>query len=319
MCWAPVYVWILDRVLRVLRICVFNPTIKPTTATVSYDESTNMLRVEVPCRFPLFKYSPGKFCYLSVMSDARFWESHPFTIASVTDVRVVPGSKLQDEQVPLLGADGIEVDDQEPATTTARTKCTTLTFLIRPYDSFTARMRDLAAAEWPHRATPQVLVDGPYGHSHPLQMFDHVVFIVGGSGVVSPLSYLKRLTGPKRRTKSVQIHWAVREPEFAAEVVLNDMRKAVEDSAFSIDLYFSTESQRNVHVGGVPSDVTSHYKRRPDARHIIISAADRADNDSLAVVACGPARMADDARNSVIEAMDRGLCDIDYFEESFRW
>ena len=40
---------------------------------------------------------------------------------------------------------------------------------------------------------------------------------------------------------------------------------------------------------------------------------------SLAVIACGPGQMVDDARLAVVYAMDGGKDDIEFFEESFNW
>ncbi|KAK2594310.1 hypothetical protein QQS21_007955 [Conoideocrella luteorostrata] len=318
--WVPVFIWIFDRALRVFRIFFFNPTLKPTVAAAIHSSSTNMVRLEIPCHFRAYKVKPGTYYYISIIDDKRFWESHPFTVASVSD-GTASATKTLGEQIPLLETDSMEAEAEDEAEDRAAAKTNTssklLTFLIRPYDSFTGRLRDLAAAEWPRPASMRVLVDGPYGHCQPLHLFDHVVFVVGGSGVVVPMSYLKILTGSQRKSKSVQLHWAVREPEFAAELMSSDMSDAVTDRSFSVDLYFSAETERNISVE-IPSTVSRHY-RRPNAREIITAAAESAGQDSLAVVACGPARMADDARRAVIEAMDRGLCQIEYFEESFRW
>lgn len=289
----------------------FNPTIKPTVAAATYSPSTNIVRLEIPCRFKAYTVRPGTYYYLSVIDDKRFWESHPFTVASVSDGQ--SPIKSFGEQVPLLDSDVAETEDQEDIKTNSKV----LTFLIRPYDSFTGRLRDLAAAELPAPASMRVLVDGPYGHTQPLHLFDNVLFIVGGSGVVVPTSYLKALTGSNKRTKSIHIHWAVREPEFAADVLSYDMCEGLADGTFAIDLYFSAESERNI-SSSIPPQVSRHH-RRPNARNIILAAAENAGEESLAVVACGPAKMADDARRAVIDVLEAFPCQIEYFEESFRW
>ncbi|QPG95093.1 hypothetical protein C2857_007641 [Epichloe festucae Fl1] len=315
--WVPVFVWVFDRAFRILRIFSLNPTLKPTVAAALYSSSANMVRLGIPCRFGAYKAKPGTYYYLSIIDDKRLWESHPFTVASVVDGNA-SSTKTLGEQVPLLETDGTSAEgQQETETAKTTTSSQLLTFLIRPYDGFTGRLRDLAASEWPRPASVRVLVDGPYGHSQPLHMFDRVVFVVGGSGVVVPMSYLETLTGNNIQAKSIQLHWAVREPGFAAEVIANDMGDAVADETFHIDLYFSAETVSSIDID-LPAQVSCHYQR-PSARQIVMAAAECAGQGSLAVVACGPARLADDARRSVIEAMDRGLCEIEYFEESFRW
>ncbi|KAG5943448.1 hypothetical protein E4U53_007056 [Claviceps sorghi] len=330
--WVPVSLWVFDRAMRATRIVFFNPATKPTIATALYSPATNMVRLEIPCRVHAYKAQPGTYYYLTILDDKRFWESHPFTVASVGDGSG-SSTKTFCEQAPLLEPDtGLTAEeDQDAATKTTPSPKKLLTFLIRPYDGFTGRLRDLAAAASPRPASMRVLVDGPYGHHQPLHLFDQVVFIVGGSGVVVAISYLRGLVGQSRETnKSIQLHWAVREPEFAAQVLARDMSDAVADNdgSLSIDIYFSAEPQpRSAHGDGLPAQIARHYQR-PCARQIVMQAAAAAaaaecstgrQGRGLAVVACGPARLADDARQAVVEAMDRGLCEMEYFEEKFRW
>lgn len=314
--WVPLAIWVLDRLVRLGRIFAFNPTTKPTYGTATYDSSSNIVRLDVPCHVQRYNVAPGTFYYLSVIDDACFWESHPFTVATVSD-QVARGSKTLGEQVPLLESDSSEDAVHSQDESADKTGVRNLSFLIRPYDSFTARLKELAAADWPRPASLRVLVDGPYGHSQPLHLFDRVIFVVGGSGVVVPLSYLKLLTGDDRGHKSVALHWAVREPEFAADVITNDIGDALEEGNLSIELYFSSEIE-NAAIRSMPREIGRHY-RRPNVAKVILDGAEQAGDASLAVVACGPARMADDARQAVVEAMNRGYGRIELFEESFRW
>ncbi|KAG6010043.1 hypothetical protein E4U21_000485 [Claviceps maximensis] len=326
--WIPVALWVFDRAMRVMRIIFFNPTTKATIAAAFYTPETNMVRLEIPCRVQAYKAQPGTYYFLTILDDKRFWESHPFTVASVGDGSA-SSAKMRCEQVPLLeSSDTVDTAEQHQEAVTK-----ILTFLIRPYDGFTGRLRDLAAATSPRPASMRILVDGPYGHHQPLHLFDQVVFIVGGSGVVVAISYLQGLVSQSRDTndKSIQLHWAVREPAFAAEVLARDMSDAVcdNDGSLSIDIYFSAETppqlRSAVHddADSSASQIARHY-RRLSARQIVMQAAAECGADcrkerTLAVVACGPARLADDARRAVIEAMDGGLCEVEYFEEKFRW
>jgi 8-oxo-dGTP pyrophosphatase MutT (NUDIX family) len=59
---------------------------------------------------------------------------------------------------------------------------------------------------------------------------------------------------------------------------------------------------------------------RPDVDAAVREAAEEAGTSgSLAVMACGPAQMADDARRACVRALGRGYRGIAYFEESFKW
>lgn len=191
-----------------------------------------------------------------------------------------------------------------------------MTFLIRPYDGFTSRLRDAASAEWPKNVPQRVLVDGPYGHTQPLHLFDNVVFVVGGSGIVVPLSYLQVLTG-STAPRSVRIHWAVREPAFALDVLKTDIADALGSTNLSIDIHLTTHTPQD-ELSDWPSQVTLH-RGRIDASSVVRHSSEKASSESLAVVACGPAQMADDARKTAASLLRNGVMRIEYFEESFQW
>lgn len=271
--------------------------------------------------------------------EANFWESHPFTLAGVADGRggratnnTMPGSDGEDS--PLLlptVSNETERDLRLPELAGIDNKESRLVFLIRPYDDFTAKLRDIAAAPWPKAAGVRVMVDGPYGHSQPLHRFNRVVFVVGGSGVVVPLSYLSRrhemgANGPSRRYGDVHIHWSVREPAMAMDVLNRDLGSGGGDACQSMEMNLYLTGSSAVASLQVPSRQgvgfeTKYIGRRMDAGEIVRGAAVGLEvGESLAVVACGPARMADEARAAAAEVMAgaRGV-KVEYFEESFQW
>jgi hypothetical protein len=59
--------------------------------------------------------------------------------------------------------------------------------------------------------------------------------------------------------------------------------------------------------------------RRPDVYSAVEEAARDAGQSSLAVVACGPAGMADQARGACVQMLEKGHKGVEYFEESFKW
>ncbi|KAK7414269.1 hypothetical protein QQX98_006866 [Neonectria punicea] len=312
--WVPTFIWMADRLFRALRIMAFNPNFWRTWASATYNESSNIVRVSIPWGTSLYKPSAGTYYYIHVLNGPRCWESHPFTVASVLDHGQTAG-KLLGEQVPLLEADETQPGaDAADAQSIEADNCA-MTFLIRPYDGFTSRLRDTAASSWPGKAPLRVLVDGPYGHTQPFHLFDNVVFVVGGSGIVVALSYLQVLTGATS-PKSVQIHWAVREPEFALDVLRSDIGDALGSSNLSIDIHLTSHARDD----GMdwPSQVNIQHGRI-NAPSIIASTRAKAGDESLAVIACGPAQMADAARKTVAGMLSKGDTRIEYFEESFQW
>ncbi|KAF5676147.1 ferric reductase Fre2p [Fusarium heterosporum] len=313
--WVPCFIWVGDRVFRVLRIAAFNPKLWNTWATSVYHPTSNIVRLVIPWSSSLYKPAPGTYYYVHVLNGPRCWESHPFTVAAVTE-EGQGDSKLLGEQVPLLENNptdqGLDTVDPQDIGTESRT----MTFLIRPYDGFTSRLRDAASAQWPRNVPQRVLVDGPYGHTQPLHLFDNVVFVVGGSGIVVPLSYLQVLTGPTA-PRSVKIHWAVREPAFALDVLKTDIADALGSANLSIDIHLTTHTPQD-ELSDWPSQVTLQ-RGRIDASSVVRNGSEKTNGESLAVVACGPAQMADDARKTVADLLRNGVMKIEYFEESFQW
>ncbi|XWX01309.1 hypothetical protein V2A60_009336 [Cordyceps javanica] len=184
-------------------------------------------------------------------------------------------------------------------------------FLIRPYNGFTAQLRELAQ----DTKSFKVLVEGPYGTTHPLQTYSHVVFIVGGTGIVTPISYLPILARNSKLQPIVGLHWAVREPAFANMVLEQYFDDALKSDNLSITLYAS----RFIDLQPLLSEPVSQHMGRPNVSAIIASAAVGARSGRLAVVACGPEGLLDDARLGVIYALKTAQCTIDYFQDSFAW
>ncbi|KAI1055609.1 hypothetical protein LB505_010009 [Fusarium chuoi] len=313
--WVPCFIWVGDRVIRALRIAAFNPKLWDTWATSIYHPSSNIVRLVVPWSSSLYKPAPGTFYYIHVLNGPRCWESHPFTVAMVTD-EGQQGSKLLGEQVPLLDGTVAEQSSDPADSQNILSDSRTMTFLIRPYDGFTSRLRDAASAVWPKNVPQRVLIDGPYGHTRPLHLFDNVTFIVGGSGIVVPLSYLQRLTGPTA-PRSVKIHWAVREPAFALDVLQTDIADALGSTNLSVEIHLTTHTPQD-ELNEWPSQVTLR-RGRIDASDVVRKRSEEVVGESLAIIACGPAQMADDARKTVADLLRNGVMKVEYFEESFQW
>lgn len=300
-------IWLCDRLLRVSRVFAFNPRFWDSFGKMTYHPESNTVRLVVPCSTSIYKPAPGTFYYIYAINDKRPWESHPFTMAYTTPER----QPSQLERVGLLQQDlrpqydGLD-EEVEPS----------MTFLIRPYDSFTSRIRDRAAAG---KSKARVLVEGPYGTTHAFEKFEHVLFIVGGSGIVVPLSYLEVLNR-SQTVKSVTIVWSVREPAFAEEVLKHDVPATIHNGKVDIQVYltrgFSSDPDATPPEWSKLVNVVSG---RPDVHSTVEYAAYRSDGESLAVVSCGPAIMADDSRQASVSMLARGFHRIEYFQEAFNW
>ena len=146
----------------------------------------NAIKVTIPTEM---RWRPGQYVYLR-MPRIAFFESHPFTIAS-----------LCSDDLP--SAYGEEYRD--------------MTLVFRPFKGFTRKVLKKAMEMGPFQ-TYSAYVEGPYGGMHrQLAAFDDVVFFAGGSGITAIASQLldliKKIRDGKAVTKSVKVVWVLRKPE----------------------------------------------------------------------------------------------------------
>ncbi|KAI9150852.1 ferric-chelate reductase [Paramyrothecium foliicola] len=308
--WVPAMIWLLDRVIRMARIIALNPCFRRMNASVSYEEDAHLVRLIVPVNYSLCHIKPGTFYYLMAVNKRNFWESHPFTVASVSqkdDAKV----SLQ-ETSPLLGRGSTFTDlRQEP-----KRPATEMTFLIRPYDSFTSRLKKYAQSSHGKPTTIRLAIDGPYGESLPLEEFDKVLFVVGGVGIAVALSYLTSLTKHSSQSR-IYIHWAVREPALAYDLFKNELLHALGNDLVRISVYMTASSG---HTSEEAMNTNVEWKKsRMDIGSVVEDTMVDTEQRGLAVVACGPGKMADETRRAVAAKVGDSLLRIEYFEESFQW
>lgn len=269
---------------------------------MTYSKKSNTVRLVVPCTNSAYKPKPGTYYYVYVLNDSRPWESHPFTMAYATTGH----NPAATETASLLHGNASVLPTEYSAPS--------MTFLVRPYDGFTSRLKALAKTN----DSPRVLIEGPYGMTHPLDTFDDVLFIVGGSGIAAPLAYLSQLNASPD-VRSVRIVWSLREASFADEVLRYDMAGAFWKGKVAVDMFLTgLWGQESGEVMEWPKEVTA-VAGRPDVTAEIQSSAQGAVGGGLAVVACGPARMADDSRAAVVGVLGEGFHRVEYFQEAFNW
>lgn len=190
-----------------------------------------------------------------------------------------------------------------------------MVYLIRPYDGFTSRLRQHCLSR---PKTLRVNIEGPYGHSVPLRDYSNVLFVVGGTGVAVPLSHLAHLLDSESPVQSVKIIWAVREHAFLASM-LQEFKTLLGDERCTLEVHVTQDVEQKDDIPNQIPRGVSVVVGRPNVSRSIEEAAQDAGKQSLAIVACGPARMADEARKASVRMLADGFRGVDYFEESFKW
>lgn len=270
---------------------------------VAYDASSHLVRLEVTARRSLAKPKPGTYYYLHVLDDVRYaHQSHPFTLAYVSTMRRTTLEEST-ETDPLL------------ASAIRPRAAPTLVFLVRPYDGFTSRLAQKASLR---PRSLRVLVEGSYGHTASLRQYQHVLFVVGGTGIAVALSYLEDILSNESAVGELRIVWAVREHAFLASV-LQDFRDLLQDERVRLDAYLTQCDEHMNHAVAEEHKRVTIEAERPDVHAVVADAAGEAEHQSLAIMACGPAQMADQARRASVDALANGFRGVDYFEESFKW
>jgi predicted ferric reductase len=318
--WPCLVIWIADRVFRAGRVIAFNRRFWDTKATVTYDPASNLVRMDVDGSSNYLTPQPGTYYYIHVLDDLLYaHQNHPFTLAYTTDdipkSASTPLSPLVSRPSPHRTYSDESTESDTLLMPTKQPKPSNLVFLIRPYDGFTSRLKSHCLL---HPTKLRVLIEGPYGHSEPLHQFPNVLFIVGGTGVAVPLSQLARLLSSISGTQSVRIVWAVREHAFLASV-LRDFAGLLGDARVDMEVHVTQDKEVESEVLGEDLKSVRIVTKRPDIFGAVKCAAEGAGNAGLAIVACGPAGMADEARRASVEVLGRGARGVEYFEESFKW
>ncbi|KAJ5113971.1 FAD-binding 8 [Penicillium angulare] len=330
--WTPAGLWILDRLLRLVRMvyCNVNARIgggflRATSSTATYDQVSDLIKIEiVPGASTNPK--PGQHYFLYQGGIMKFWENHPFSLGAWA-----PTSGVKAE-------DGSPLDDRKK-----------LVFYIRPYDGWTRRLRD-QCRKASGAFQPKLLLEGPYGHTEPMHHFDRNLIVVGGTGIAAAvpylLSHLERVKASETKTSRIHLVWVMRQRAMWDQVFTDELEHILQSSDITVTAYctkltssledsssqnsssdeMKTPHEKTSTVSSTPVSSPSQIgvrfmPGRPNMRELFMAevAESKDSSSSLGVLTCGPAQMADESRSCVYEAMKHGFHEIDYFEEAFGW
>ncbi|OOQ82864.1 putative metalloreductase transmembrane component [Penicillium brasilianum] len=188
--WATVVILIVTYVIRLFYLNWTNP-FHLASFMIGEESAVTLLpqgaiKVTIPTQM---RWRPGQYVYLRMPSIA-FFQSHPFTIAS-------------------LCSDDFPSDYGE--------EYRDCTLVFRPSGGFTRKVFRKALENGPFR-TYTAFLEGPYGGmQREMAAFDDVIFFAGGSGITAIASQLldliKKIRDGKAITKSVKVIWALKNAE----------------------------------------------------------------------------------------------------------
>ena len=226
--WPLVAIWVFDRLVRLVRLLYCNVNfggkggLLTASGTVTYNQDANLLTIDIPVVEALRRnLKPGQHYYVYQPFSLKFWENHPFTLASWTTLQHAtecnaavqhrerfPIDKEADLSTSIPNSDGSDASAPSSISSTSSTTTHTesLTFLVRPHSKsgFTHRLMQQALHS---SVTTRLLLEGPYTAIHPLYTYSSVLFIVGGSGVTAAMPYLLEYGASVRQSKKSKQRW----------------------------------------------------------------------------------------------------------------
>ncbi|TXT08893.1 hypothetical protein VHUM_03021 [Vanrija humicola] len=193
--YACIGLWSFDRLLRIVRIVVlsFRTVSGQNTVATMTGGSEGLIRMSINSSVRI-NPKPGSYYFLYSPRSIKPWENHPFTLASW---------------------------DQTEAGTT-------LHFLFAPQAGWTRSMQKRIAKVSDGVApstSMRVLLEGPYGHDHPVTSYENILLVAGGSGITALLPYVFALQNEPapRHARHVTVVWVVRNANYAADVLAKEL------------------------------------------------------------------------------------------------
>ena len=300
---TSIAIWAFDRFIRLVRTLMLSYNVlrgdNAVIQTTSVDPAVVRLTMDTPLKL---SPKPGQYYYIYDPISITPWQNHPFTLASWTELET--GTRLN--------------------------------FIIGIRSGATKSLRR-TVGNGP--TSLKIMVEGPYGHPQSLELYDHVFFMVGGSGITAILPYIHRLKA-RSPMPSITLVWSIKNNAYASSVLANELATfpgeivlhITEHLAEEIAITTGTEKDlddalQNIvdkEIGSHPPSIST-IQGRPSMQQVTATAIDRlTGNETLAIMICGPATMADDLRRTVSDAYGTkngkiSATNLHYCEERFGW
>ncbi|KAJ5156900.1 uncharacterized protein N7482_008000 [Penicillium canariense] len=260
-------------------------------------------------------------------------ESQPSTAAELqTFAQSVPSEKRHSNHIEYQigqtdGSDSQSLDDDNSVKQSNARK---LVFWIRPCSGWTKELRDQCLENGGVLPNMKVLIEGPYGKSIPLHAFDNVLYIVGGTGISVAASYLTDHAYRVAKSphtllrRRIDLIWASRTVEHIRHVVLDMLAPVLKVQSDIRTSFYATSLAQDADL--LPSQLCGLEicQGRPNVndeimRYVRSISAEGCRYERTAIVVCGPASMADEARTAMVMVLKTWKMPIEYFEEAYGW
>ncbi|KIV87606.1 hypothetical protein PV11_03140 [Exophiala sideris] len=350
--WPLVAIWTFDRFARIVRLVYCNLHVRlsggpvTTSTTATYFNDGDVIRLEVSPGSHMLKPGPGQHYFIYQPGRWKGWENHPFTLAAWHPTQDNPGApKLSISSTDTMRRrKAAEVEEMPTSSPTDSSSSNTsssrekqhaadknakykLVFFVRPYSSWTKRLKKECLRSPSGSVNPKILIEGPYGERKPLHLYENVVFIVGGTGLSGALPYLldhvsRTSEGAPTRTRDITFIWTTKQASLIWDVAARELQPLLDRDDVRMHFHATADHEDNVEKTDEITPRLTIFRGRPDVRYHILTLAEEvhtagSKGGRVAILACGPAGVAADARHAVHEALKQGNKNIEYFEETF--
>ncbi|ELR05479.1 hypothetical protein VC83_07147 [Pseudogymnoascus destructans] len=357
--WPLVAIWVLDRLVRIVRQVYCNIHVSRsldifrTMSTATYSKEADLIRLEVVPGSESLKPKPNQHYYLYQPLKWRGWENHPFTLAgwetiecdkpNISNIEFLPTTKTStdDDFLPASASLDSSSNSESVLTNSAQSQPQgryKFLFYIRPSTGWTKRLRDECIKNPSGPLETRVLLEGPYGETTPLHHFENIVLLAGGTGIAGALPYLNehiaRLAQGTTVTHSITLVWAAKQAAMLHDLAARELAAVLKREDIKVSFH-ATSNRKFGRVGGNVNDTAKEVRddlavevrvdySRPDIRGKVLEVIQEvreagSQGGRIAVLVCGPAGMADEARGAVHVALKSGMRGVEYIEESFGW
>ncbi|KIX92196.1 uncharacterized protein Z520_12077 [Fonsecaea multimorphosa CBS 102226] len=327
--WPLVAIWSFDRAARLARWAYCNLHIRwshavvSSTASATYDKDGDFIRLEIVPGSRMLRPGPGQHYFLYQPLKWKGWENHPFTLGAYETVResepasvatVDTGAEprtymeaLEGKDTEVVAASSSSPPSMDVTPDPSQHKLALfqdkvgrqkLSFLIRPFGSWTRRLRDQCLKSPTGVITPRLFIEGPYGEHSPLHTYENVVFIVGGTGISGAMPYLqdhvKRTSDngqtprPGRKvatcTRDITLVWSTKQSAMIRSVVAHELKPMLGREDIHIHLHVTTSKEPQSSSLDAPKD-EDHHAVACDNKDVVLkgSSATNISDDGLTI------------------------------------
>lgn len=275
---AMILLWSFDRIARLVRTIVSGAF---CSGNVQLLPGGELVRIEADYSRK-WKWYPGSYVFVHIMTPQLFLQSHPFTLL-----------KTQDDKLVMY---------------------------VRVLNGATKSLADMAASKG-NEASVRLLLDGPYGATAPLKHYHTVLLISGGVGVTFTLAHAMELIALQDSSvERIVFIWVVQDRSYIKN--FSPELKGMADTRIEFRFFVTRDivdipgTRQLLSKNGI-ADIETN-SGRPDLIKIVSTEILNAQGP-LAIAVCGPETMSDDVRSAVVGNLDKCQYRVEYIEDAFTW